>query len=132
MPAVMARKRTDYAGPLLALIGRKRSRGRPKALDWRDLLRDIADINNKNRQLTSRRSIARILSQRPAYQDIGIRILERGVESAVADMVEMLSECPPASWQKIFGIAPPAEMTKQALRKKAFELMRRLLSLVQK
>jgi hypothetical protein len=117
----------DYVGPLLKVAGRKRRRGRPAKLDPRSLLRPIAEVATKYPRSKTNGAIARWLRQRPEYQAEDRRTLERHVDDAIADTAGMLKDCPAVSWQKIFGIDPPAEMTREALRDKTLELLRRQL-----
>jgi hypothetical protein len=123
----------------------KPSRGRPKALSkqplsqflqqggtknrhFGQLLKAIAEINSKNKKLTSSLSIARELGKRPEYSRLSERQLRRDVREAIEWEIRFLKEIRPDCWVEILGIMPPPAMTDEFLREKALEFLRHYLA----
>jgi len=96
----------DYAGPLLKLIGLKRSRGRPRevALDPKALLGDIAKVLETFPTTTGDRAIARWLQSPWAdrklqgrYKNISYRTLRRNIADVMKIVREARDRCAKAS-----------------------------------
>ena len=140
-PALMR----DYVKPLLKIVQTakpaselpelreplQKRRGPKKKLVKQQLGRfckAIAEINSKNKKLTTDSSIAAQLKLRQDYSHLSERHLRRDVSFAIGKLINFLENVRPHLWKMALGISPPAAMTKKLLREKAFEWLRYQLS----
>jgi len=146
----MPRKRIDYAGPLLklpewrepppepkkkhgrkALFGGKVTDMKPHQRHRGSLLRDIAEISIRCPTLISR-GFTKHLLKLPQYKRVSERTLSRDVAEALARQDDLLARAfqkhlPRDVWLDLLGIEPPTTISKEVLRQKSLEHLRKEL-----